>query len=51
MLADLESIPGIGRKTAMLLIVVSGGFSRFDNYRKLGSYLGISPRIFDRAAA
>jgi len=51
MLADLESIPGIGRKTAMLLIVVSGGFSRFDNYRKLSSYLGICPRIFESGSS
>ena len=47
MLADLESIPGIGRKTAMMLIVISGGFSRFDDHRKLSSYIGICPRIFE----
>jgi transposase len=47
MLADLESIPGIGRKTSMMLIVISGGFNRFDNYRKLSSYIGICPRIFE----
>jgi transposase len=47
MLADLESIPGIGRKTAMGLIIISGGFSRFNDYRKLSSYIGICPRIFE----
>ncbi|WP_419788923.1 IS110 family transposase [Mucilaginibacter sp. FT3.2] len=47
MLANLESIPGIGKKTAMMLIVLSGGFSRFDDHRKLSSYIGICPRIFD----
>ena len=47
MLADLESIPGVGRKTAMMLTVLSGGFSRFDDYRKLSSYIGICPRIFE----
>jgi transposase len=51
MLTDLESIPGIGRKTAMLLIVVSGGFSRFDDYRKLSSYIGICPRIFESGSS
>jgi len=47
MLADLESIPGMGKKTAMMLTVLSGGFSRFDDYRKLSSYIGICPRIFE----
>ncbi|RYU91145.1 IS110 family transposase [Mucilaginibacter terrigena] len=47
MLADLESIPGLGKKTAMILTVLSGGFSRFDDYRKLSSYIGICPRIFE----
>jgi transposase len=47
LLQSLESIPGIGRKTAIMLIVVSGGFSRFSDYRKLISYIGLSPRIFE----
>ena len=44
---QLQSIPGIGRKTAMLLIVISGGFTKFENARQLSSYVGISPRIFE----
>jgi transposase len=47
MLCNVESIPGIGKKTAMMLVVLSGGFSRFDDYRKLSSYIGICPRIYD----
>jgi transposase len=47
MLADLQSIPGMGKKTAMMLTVLSGGFTRFDDYRKLSSYIGICPRIFE----
>jgi transposase len=47
MLSNVESIPGIGKKTAMMLIVLSGGFSKFDDYRKLSSYIGICPRIYD----
>jgi transposase len=47
MLADLQTIPGLGKKTAMMLTVLSGGFSRFDDYRKLSSYIGICPRIFE----
>jgi transposase len=47
LLSNLESIPGIGKKTAIMLTVVSGGFSRFSDYRKLVSYIGLSPRIFE----
>lgn len=47
LLSSLESIPGIGRKTAIMLLVVSGGFSRFSGYRKLSSYIGLSPRIYE----
>lgn len=47
MLTNLQSIPGMGKKTAMVLIVLSGGFNRFDNYRKLSSYIGLCPRIFE----
>lgn len=47
MLANLQSIPGMGKKTAMMLIVLSGGFNRFEDYRKLSSYIGLCPRIFE----
>ena len=47
MLLNLESIPGMGRKTAMALIILSSGFDRFDDYRKLSSYIGICPRLFE----
>lgn len=47
LLSNLESIPGMGKKTAMALIVLSGGFDRFDDYRKLSSYIGICPRLFE----
>jgi transposase len=47
MLSNLKSIPGMGKKTAMMLITLSGGFSRFDDYRKLSSYIGLCPRIFE----
>jgi len=44
---QLNSIPGIGRKTAMQLIVISGGFTKFENAKQLCSYIGLSPRIFE----
>jgi transposase len=39
----LLTIPGIGKKTAIMLLAITDGFKRFDNPRKLASYVGISP--------
>jgi transposase len=41
----LKSIPGIGPKTAMMMLVFTDGFSRFDNSKELCSYAGITPII------
>ncbi len=43
-MALLCSIPGIGRKTAGLLLLFAGGFTRLDNYRQLIALAGLSPR-------
>ena len=51
MLKNLTSIPGIGKKTAVALIVATGGFSRFDSHKKLSSYLGICPRIYESGSS
>ena len=42
----LTSIPGIGKKTAMLLIVSTNAFGRFENVKQVVAYIGIAPRIF-----
>lgn len=44
---QIKSIPGLGRKASLLLIVISGGFTKFDNHKQLSSYVGIAPRIFE----
>ncbi|AOW22059.1 transposase [Urechidicola croceus] len=41
----LKSIPGMGMKTALFLIVVTDGFKKFDNASQLCSYVGITPTI------
>lgn len=46
MFENLQTIPGIGPKTATMLIVVSGAFTRFSSAKQLISYLGLAPRIF-----
>lgn len=46
MLRNLTSIPGIGKKTAAVLIVLSEGFTKFTTSRQLAAYVGLSPRIY-----
>ena len=45
--ASLRSIPGIGPKTATVLISITGGFKNFDTYKHLISYVGLAPRIYE----
>jgi len=44
-LTKLQSIPGLGRKTAIMLLVVTDGFNRFENASQLCSYTGLTPVI------
>ena len=39
----LTSVPGIGQKTALFLIVITDGFSKFETASQLCSYVGITP--------
>jgi len=41
----LKSIPGIGDKTALMLLVFTDGFQRFESSKELCSYAGITPII------
>jgi transposase len=41
----LQTIPGIGMKTALFLIVVTDGFKKFETAKQLCSYVGITPTI------
>lgn len=45
LLTRLESIPGVGRKTAVSLIVLTDGFKRFEKANQLCSYAGLTPII------
>jgi transposase len=42
----LETVPGIGPITAMLMVAVMDDASRFDDAQKWGSYLGLTPKEF-----
>ena len=39
----LKTVPGIGRQTAIALIVVTNGFTRLTESRKLSCYAGLAP--------
>ncbi|KKN68528.1 hypothetical protein LCGC14_0450190, partial [marine sediment metagenome] len=41
----LTSIPGIGIKTALFLVVITDGFAKFERASQLCSYVGITPTI------
>lgn len=43
----LQTIKGIGKRSAMTLIIITDGFTRFQNYKQLCAYIGLSPRIFE----
>jgi len=51
MYEQVQSIPGLGKKTSLLLIVLSGGFTKFKQARQLSSYIGICPRIFESGSS
>lgn len=43
LLSNLLSIPGIGKKTAIILIVCTNGFRSFENAKQLSAFFGLSP--------
>jgi len=47
----LRTIPAIGNKTAIELIIVTGGFSRFDDIKALSAYVGVSPTTFSSGSS
>lgn len=50
-LKRLQTIPGIGRKTAVMLITITNDFRKFNNYKKLIAYVGFSPRIYQSGSS
>ncbi len=51
MLTNLTSIAGIGKKTALLLIVNTSGFRSFQNHRQLSAYFGLSPTAYSSGSS
>lgn len=50
-LTCLLTIPGIGKQTAISLICITGGFTKFDSNRKLSSYVGLCPRQWESGSS
>lgn len=44
---SLNTIPGIGPKTAIILIAITNNFQKFDDIKKLSAYVGLAPRIYE----
>jgi transposase len=42
----LTSIPSIGDKTAIMLIAITDNFKKFNHYKQLIAYVGLSPRVY-----
>jgi len=47
----LRSIPGIGPKSAYLMIIATNGFKDFENYKQVISYFGLAPRIYESGSS
>ncbi len=47
----LRTIPGIGPKTALVLIAATRGFEAFANHRQLVAYAGLAPRTFQSGSS
>jgi transposase len=48
---SLQSVPGVGMLTAMVYLTEMGDPRRFDNRRKVGSWLGLTPRCHESGEA
>lgn len=47
MATHIRSIPGIGPRSVSMLIIATGGFGMFENYKQVISYFGLAPRIYE----
>lgn len=47
LLQQLQSVPGIGKKTAIDLIIITQGFQKFSSSKKLAAYVGLCPRVYE----
>ena len=41
----VKSIPGLGKRNVMMLIVITDGFQKFENSKQLAAYVGLDPGV------
>ena len=51
LLSNLRSIPSIGKRTAVMLLLITDGFTRFNNAKELVSYVGLCPRLYESGSS
>jgi transposase len=42
----VKSIPGLGKRNVMMLIVITNGFTKFENSKQLVAYVGLDPGVY-----
>jgi transposase len=47
----LQAIPGIGKKTAIVLIAFTRNMQEFDSAKQISSYFGLCPRIYQSGSS
>lgn len=47
LLTNLRSIPSIGKHTALMLLIITDGFTKFNNAKELVCYVGLCPRLYE----
>ena len=43
---NLQSIPGVGKQTAMMMCLITDNFEKFEHYKQLIAFVGFSPRVY-----
>jgi len=51
LLTNLRTIPSIGKRTAIMLLIITDGFTRFENAKELVSYVGLCPRLYESGSS
>lgn len=47
----LQSIPGVGKKTAMMMCLITSNFEKFSHYKQLIAFVGFSPRVYQSGSS
>ena len=49
--AKAETVVGIGRKTALCLMLLTGGLSHFETAKQLANFIGICPALYESGSS